>query len=149
MQFNHNDEQQGLTVDDTAKAYLHEAARWGKFISIFGIVVSCLALLFAILLPFTPIGAIYGGIGAPLFAISFIYILLILACMYPYIALLRFSIKVKEAILLDNNDVLNSSFRFLKNHFKSIGIIIIVMISIYVLLFLFLLVMGGVAALAS
>ncbi len=149
MQFNHNDEQQGLTVDDVSKAYLLEAARWGKFISIFGIVICGLMLMIGLSFTFSGMGALYASMGVPPALVGIFYLLFAAVYLYPFIALLRFSTKVKEAILLNNSEMLPTSFRFLKNHFKSIGILIIVMISIYVLLFLFLVVMGGVAALAS
>jgi len=149
MQFDHSDQQPGLLIDDTAKAYLQETARWGKFLSIFGIIVSAIMLMAGLAFTFTGIGAIYSSMGIPSALIGILYLLFAAVYLYPFIALLRFSTTVKEALVLNDNTTLNTSFRFLKNHFKSIGIIIIVMIAIYVLLFLFLLVMGGVAALSS
>lgn len=98
---------------------------------------------------FTGIGAVYSSMGISSTLIGIFYLLFTAVYLYPFIALLRFSNKVKEALVLNDNTTLSTSFRFLKNHFKSIGIIIIVMISIYVLLFLFLIVMGGVVALSS
>lgn len=149
MQFDHNDPQPGLTVDDAGKAYLQEAARWGKFISIFGIVISGLMIMLGLLITLTGAAFSYSSMGVPSAIMGIIYIVVSLAYLYPFIALLRFSIKVKEGIIMNNNDILNSSFRFLKNHFKSIGILIIVMIFVYALLIVFLVVMGGVAAMAS
>lgn len=149
MQFDHSDPQPGLTIDDIAKAYLQEAARWGKFISIFGIVICGLMLMLGLAFTFSGVGAIYASMGVPPALIGIFYLLFTAIYLYPCVALLRFSTKVKEAILLNNDDILHSSFRFLKNHFKSIGILIIVMISIYVLLLLFLIIMGGVASMAS
>lgn len=149
MQFDHNDPQPGLTIDDTAKAYLQEAARWGKFIAIFGIVICGLMLMAAVAMLLAGSVSAYNSLGVSPIMLGLIYLISGLAYLYPCIALLRFSAKVKEAVSSNNNDVLRSSFRFLKNHFKSIGILIIVMIFIYALLFLFLIVMGGVAAMAS
>lgn len=149
MQFNHNDEPTGLLIDDTAKAYLQEAARWGKFISIFGIVICGLMLMGGLFFALTGFAGAYSSMGFPTTILGGIYIVGALVYLYPFIALLRFSIRVKEAILRSDNTVLHTSFRFLKNHFKSIGILIIVMIFLYALMFLFLIVMGGVAALAS
>lgn len=149
MQFDHSDQQPGLLIDDTAKTYLQETARWGKFLSIFGIIISALMLMGGLAFIFTGVGAVYSAAGVSPTLIGIIYISFTAVYLYPFIALLRFSTKVKEAIVLNDNTTLSTSFRFLKNHFKSIGIIIIVMIAIYVLLFLFLLVMGGVAALST
>ena len=149
MQFDHSNPQPGLLIDDSAKAYLLEAGRWGKFLSIFGIIISALMLMLGLAFIFTGIGAVYSAVGVSPTLIGIIYISFTAVYLYPFIALLRFSTKVKEALVLNDNTALSTSFRFLKNHFKSIGIIIIVMIAIYVLLFLFLLVMGGVAALSS
>lgn len=149
MQFNHNDEPTGLPVDDTAKAYLLEAGRWGKFISIFGIVMCGLMVMGGLFFALTGFAGAYSSMGFPTTILGVIYMVGALIYLYPFIALLRFSIRVKEAIVRNDGTVLHSSFRFLKNHFKSIGVLIIVMIFLYALMFLFLVVMGGVAALSS
>lgn len=149
MQFDHSDPQPGLTVDDTAKAYLQEAARWGKFISIFGIVICGLMIMGGLFMTVAGAALSYSSLGIAPGIVGILYIIFSLIYLYPCIALLRFSVRVKEAIIMNNSDVLNSSFRFLKNHFKSIGIMLIVMIFLYALLFLFLIVMGGVAAFSS
>lgn len=151
MQFDHSDPQPGLLIDDSAKAYLLEAGRWGKFISIFGIVICSLMILGAMsfMLMGSATAAAFAMIGISPAAIGMIYIIVALVYLYPCLALLRFSTNIKNAVMRQDGMVLQQSFRSLKNHFKSIGILIIVMIFIYALLFLFLLVMGGVAALSS
>lgn len=149
MQFDHSDPQPGLTVDDTAKAYLQEAARWGKFIAIFGIVISGLMMMLGLLMAVAGATLSYSSLGIAPGFVGILYIIFSLIYLYPCIALLRFSVKVKEAIILNNNEVLNSSFRFLNNHFKSIGILVIVTIFVYVLIIIFAVIVGGVAALSS
>ncbi|MBZ0100057.1 MAG: hypothetical protein K8F30_13310 [Taibaiella sp.] len=151
MQFNHSDEKPALLVDETAGAYLQEAARWGKFISIFGIIICGLMIIggLSFILVGSTTAAMFAAMGISPLTIGMMYVLGGLVYLYPFIALLRFSIKVKHAIAQENSAVLQQSFRFLKNHFKSIGILIIVMIFIYALMFLFLLVAGGVAAVSS
>lgn len=151
MQFDHSDEKPGLVVDDTAKAYLGETARWGKFIAIFGIVICGLLILgglaFTLLNSVTAAG--FAAMGISPLVVSLVYIIGAVICLFPCIALLRFSSNVKIAIIQENSTVLHESFRFLKNYFKGIGILVIIMISIYALMFLFLIVLGGVAALYS
>ena len=151
MQFDHSEEKPGLHIDETAKAYLLEAARWAKFIAIFGIVICGIMLMGGLF--FMMMGSVaagmYAAAGLSPFVLGVIYIACALIYIYPAIALLRFSIRVKEALLLGNNDVLNNSFRFLKNHFKSIGILIIITIFVYALLFLFIIVVGGVALMSA
>lgn len=148
--FNHSEEQQQLHVDETAKAYLLEAARWAKFISIFGIVVFGLMIMGGVSIML--MGSVIAGaiaMGVSPFTIGFIYIVMSLVYLYPMIALLRFSTRIKMAIVTENHTVLHEAFRFLKNHFKSIGILIIVMIFLYALVILFFIVMSGTALLAS
>lgn len=152
MYFNHGEENNtGLTVNETVKAYLLEGARWGKFIAIFGIVIAGLMLLggLAVMMAGGAAVAMAGGPAiAPVF-LGVIYIAFSLVYLYPMIALLRYSTKIKEAVNTNNGDVLIQASRFLKNHLKSIGIIIIVMIIGYILFFLFFIVMIGTAAIAQ
>jgi hypothetical protein len=138
-----------LGVDELGKAYMHEIARWAKFLAIIGFIFSgllCLGLIFLIFgasAISAQLGAAYGmsyGVG-----MFFFYILIILIFLYPSITLLRFANRVKPALQTANTDLFNEALKNLKNTFKFMGIYMIVMLGIYGLIIIFAVIAAAVA----
>lgn len=123
--------------------YLREVAKWARFLSIVGLIgigLSVIAYIFlGVTLSAAPLAlddnnaakgmaGVTGLMFIPGVIIMLIYIL-------PIWWLYQFSTKLGEAINFKNSQVLETSFQFLKKHYKFIGILVVVMLALYILLF--------------
>ena len=135
-------------INNIAKDYLRETAKWANFLAIMGFIgigFMVLAALFA--------GALFsalpsdGGVANVMSggAITIIYLILALLYFFPVYYLYKFATNMKAALSRNNEDVLTEAFLNLKSHYKFMGIFTIVILSIYALFFLFALI-GGLAA---
>ncbi|MCX2742198.1 DUF5362 family protein [Pontibacter anaerobius] len=138
---------QHVSINPPSAGYLQEIAKWGKFLAIVGFVMigfMVVAGLFAgaamgsLFFPQESVGGAAGIIGGGFFA--FFYLLFALLYFFPVLYLYRFSGKMQDALRLQNEELLTTSFANLKSLFKFVGILTIVMLSFYVLglLFMFL-----------
>lgn len=125
-----------LRVEETAKEHLKTAAKWAKFLAIFGFVMIGICIL--IMFVAAVIGTTAANIGVFLLYIAG-------ACIYaiPLYYLYDFALKAQEALHSSNSDTLTDSLDRLKSVFKFYGIITIIMISLYVIIILFALIFGG------
>ena len=134
-----------LGVDEEAKSYMLEAARWGKFLAIIGFIGLALMLLgFLFLGDYMSAyssGANLGPTGRMIYGIIVVAI-----CFYPVYALLKFSNLIKPALLTSNQQMFNTAFRYLKGMFKYYGILMIIMLGLYALMIIFALVVGVTAS---
>lgn len=142
--FNHDDEQIfKLEVDDTAKAYMLEGARWGKFIAIVGfILIGIFIIIFASLM--VTMSSVFSGMDSmpgnrmPFSPVMlfFIYIIIALLGIYPTFSLFKYSQKVKSSINTMNAVDFNTAFRHLRNLLKFYGIMMIVGLAFYGIIFI-------------
>jgi predicted PurR-regulated permease PerM len=128
-------------IDETAKTYLLEAARWGRFLSIVGFVlIAFMALGFVALIANASdvaesLGAAYGigfGLGTLLFWGAMVALVF-----YLNWSLYKFSANVRSSLPSMNQELFNEGLRYLKNMFKVWGICMIVVLSIYGIIILF------------
>ncbi len=124
----------GLNVDDTTKLYISDSVRWAKFIAI---IFSILLVLFSGLIVFINYVylPVYMGTGQQMSFASVVFIIafIFLFNFFPVYYITRFCILVKKSVVTNNQFLFNKSMKYLKNHFKSIGIVTIVFIALYVL----------------
>src|SRR6185437_11613645 len=122
-----------IEVDEIAKSYMLETARWAKFLAILGFIGIGLLFLSSIILFIViivngnafdlsnnsqiGIEALVYVIGAPLY-------------FYPVFALYKFSRLIKTAIATSNKQLFDKAFKFLKGLFKYMGIIAIINIAL-------------------
>lgn len=127
-----HEEESQIKLDDHGKYFIMGASRWMKFFAIFLIIMLSLLLLFTLMMgaAMTQMASVYGAQGAS-FGIGTI-IFAILLYVYPIYALLKFANTSKQAFRLNDSDLFNNSFRYLKGFFQYMGILIIVFIGIYV-----------------
>ena len=146
----------GLHVDDIAKSYLAETAKWGKFLAIVGFITVGLMVIAAIgMLIFgtalssapgmeaTPFAAFGGGL------FGLFYLLFAAFYFFPSLYLYRFSDRTKRALATNDTPVLTNALGNLKSLYKFIGITTAVFVGLYALGLVFMLVGGGIAALAG
>lgn len=132
------DEQQifGLTVDETAKSYLYNTARWAKFLGIiYFIMTGIVATLFPVLV-FETNSYNFMPDDGKLIMVLVVVAFTIGLNFYPLFALIRFSAKIKPALQTDSQQLFHAGLRTMKNMFKYIGILTIVFISLYGVMFL-------------
>lgn len=120
-----NPNPQELRLNNYAKNFLRETARWAKFISIVGFVMIVLLAGFSILSMLigmrsssaldSTFSASYAGGGI----VGFIFILLILAIyFFPILYLYKFSKNMNRALELEDEITLTKGFEYLKSHYK-------------------------------
>lgn len=125
-----------LQVDQQAHGYLSETARWGRFLSIIGLILCALFVIFSFFA-----GAIMSTVGSQfsgMFAmggafLTVIYLLIALLYFFPCLYLYRFSTKLKMALISYDQTLLNTSLRNLKACFRYIGILTLIIICFYAL----------------
>jgi len=131
-----------LRVSNDAKGFLKEAARWAQFLSIIGFVMIGLVLIVT-LISFA-IGAesassldgafsisVGGGLGGVLGLI-----ILLIIYFFPILYMYNFSVNIKKALQIDDEDALTKGFEYLKSHYKYVGILTIILMSIWLIFFL-------------
>jgi hypothetical protein len=126
-------------IDETAKGYLLETARWAKFLSIVGFVIMALLVLAGIFFTaYLGVGSFGGALGGGLPAGLLIGVYLVLAMLYffPTFYLFRFSSGIKPAILSADQAQFNSALSNLRNAFRFIGVLMLVLLGFYALIFL-------------
>lgn len=128
-------------LDDISQGYLLQTVRWTKFIAIIGFIITGLALIITFFGGIsTMMNTEYGvassigyGIGSLLMAILYFY---------PAYCLYQFSRYMKSGLYYEDKLQVMTAFRFQRNLYCYLGIMLIIIICIYAALIMF----GGVLA---
>jgi hypothetical protein len=132
-----------LQIDHNATAYLKEAARWAKFLSIVGFVFCGLMIIIGIFAGsiFTfifsrmnPEG--FGGAGVGVF-FTVIYILLAALNFFPCLYTYNFATKAQTALRNNDQEQLNLSLKNLKSLYRFLGILMIIVLGFYAIAIVF------------
>jgi hypothetical protein len=130
-----------LSIDHESSSYLTETARWAKFLAIVGFVTCGLlavASFFIGSLLARSASTTYGSEGAGAIAgagglITAVYLAIAVLYFFPCLFLYQFSVRLKAA-LIDNDQVkLNQSLKSQKSLFKFVGILTIIALGFYAL----------------
>jgi len=128
-------------LNDQAVAHLNETRKWTMFMSILGLVFLAIMFIgmFAMNALMSGVLGMYGmsdtqGSSA-MPGVIMIVVLLVFMVIYffPIYYLLQFSLQSKKAIETRDSQTLQNALRYLKMHYKYIGILMIIFISIYLL----------------
>jgi len=126
------------TLSDSAMFYLSEARKWAKFISIIGFIGIGMMILAGLLMGFM-MDAITSmspqPVPFPSGVFTFFYIVMAVIYFFPVYYLYKFSEDMKRALELGQEEQLTSAFRWLKSHYKFIGILMIILIAFSILAF--------------
>ena len=131
-----------LQLNDSAKGFLKETAKWTYFLSILGFIGIGLIVLLALFAGalFAFIGNLIqethnlGWVGGSF--ISVIYLIIAAIYFFPIYYLYNFSSKLKIALKNNDSAILANSFENLKSHYKYIGIASLIILSFYALILL-------------
>jgi uncharacterized membrane protein len=130
-----------LVLEIQAEAYLRETRKWTKFFAILGFIFIGLMVLMSI---GTFVAGSIGGLSSmPLAGFGFFYLIMIGVYFFPIYYLLQFSNKAKEALMSRSSQALTEAMKFLKSHYKFVGIMTIVMMALYPIMMIVMISIGG------
>jgi Ca2+/Na+ antiporter len=120
-----------IFLSENSANYLTIIAKWTYFLSILGFIGIGIFILaaFAMMsfMPDIPNSPLNGSIlGIMYLAMAVFYFL-------PVLYLYKFSVKIRKGINADDQDHVEEALKYLKSHFKFIGILTIIMIGLYIL----------------
>jgi len=129
-----------LQLNEAAKGFLKETAKWAYFLSILGYIGIGFIVLMAIFAGaiFAFIGNLnremnsFGAIGGSF--ISGFYLLLAFLYFFPIYYLNKFASNIKIALKSNDSKLLATSFEYLKSHYKFIGILSLIILSLYAII---------------
>lgn len=134
-----------LSIDPITKEHLGEAAKWGRFLAIVGMVLLVILILAGVYLSTVLPGQMSQqseGLGyrtnpLPGFGIGMAigYLLMAMIFFFPLMYLLRFANKTRNALVANDQQMINSAFQNLKICFRYVGIVVIILLVLYALLF--------------
>lgn len=130
-----------LSLNTSIKSFLKEIAKWANFLSIIGFIGIAFIVVFAVFFMMFGFGSSvmssrFGG-GFMGVGIAVFYLLIGLLYFMPVFYLNRFASNMKTALNTNDDRTLTDAFRYLKSHYKFIGIFTLVILGFYVLIFLF------------
>lgn len=131
-----------LQLNESAKGFLKEAAKWAYFLSILGYIGIGFLVLIAIFAGsiFTKMGSMASGMGGLAgmgWLVSAMYIIMAVIYFFPIYYLNNFAAKAKLALQTNDSETLATSFEYLKSHYKFFGIISLIIVCLYALIILF------------
>jgi hypothetical protein len=130
-----------LQLDQSAKDFLKETAKWAYFLSILGFVGIGLMMLIAVFAGtfFAAMGTAIPGASAmgSSFGVVMGIVYFIIAAIYffPVYYLFKFASNAKKAFRDNDTEALTSSLGYLKSHYKFIGIFMLAILVLYGLIF--------------
>ncbi len=136
-----------LLIDSVSQVHLKETAMWAKFLAIAGFIISIIIAIGAVFagtmfnklttgMPGgSKVGLMTGGV------IMVMYLLIAAVAFFMSLFLFRFGVKMKVALITNDQESLNLSFQNLKVYYRFAGIITIIYLVILLLALL-----GGIIA---
>lgn len=132
-----------LQLDQTAKDFLKETAKWAYFLSILGFIGIGFMVLIGIFAGtiFSTFGNAMGGMGGfgGTFGalMGFFYVFIAAVYFFPVYYLNKFATNAKRAFRDNDSEALSNSLGYLKSHYKFIGILMLAILALYGLIFVF------------
>ena len=148
MEIENNLLENELLIDSVSQVHLKETAMWAKFLAIAGFIISILIAIGAVFAGtmFNKLAAgMPGGSKAGMMTggvIMLMYLLIAAVAFFMSLFLFRFGVKMKVALITNDQESLNLSFQNLKVYYRFAGIITI----IYLVILLLALLGGMIAA---
>ncbi len=139
-----------MEINTSAKYTFISAAKWAKFISIYGFICCGICALFALLLIIAgfsmPPFDVFSGIST--FLMGVFYLIVAVIPLFPSIFLMRFAKKIKKALEIEDSEMFAKGVDGLDSYFKFTGVLYIISIVFIFMIMLFGIV-AGVAAMSA
>jgi hypothetical protein len=132
-----------LQLDQSAKDFLKETAKWAYFLSILGFIAIVFLVVIAIfagtfLAAMGNLNPAMGAMGNSVgFIMGIVYFLIAVLYFFPVFYLFKFATNTKAAFRDNDSEALTASFSYLKSHYKFIGVTTLVVLGFYVLMLVF------------
>lgn len=127
-----------LSINEGSQANLLAAAKWGKFLAIVGFIFCGLMIIGALGIY---ISGNSGNSALRYYShteyLAAVYFVLGILLFFPCLYLNRFSVKMQQALRLQNQESMDKAFVNLKAMFKFYGILTIVILGFYALVLIF------------
>ena len=120
-----------IEFNNLTVSHLNETRKWTLFFSILGFIFMGLCL---IIVPIILITSKISNSSFPTWATTLPLIFLSLIYFFPVYYLFKFSVHSKKAIDTSDSHCLEVSFKFLKLHYRFMGIFTIAIIILYIIL---------------
>lgn len=141
MEEQSNFENFDLKLNESAKDFLNETAKWAYVLSILGYIGIGFIVLVGLFA-----GTVFGLMGRSnmMFAnsgsffanfITILYFVMALVYFFPIYYLNKFASTAKSALRDNDSEALTTSFGYLKSHYRYIGIMMVIVFSIYLFMF--------------
>ncbi len=137
-----------LHLEQSAKDFLKETAKWAYFLSIIGFIGIGFLIIAAIFAGtiFSTLGNTIpgmGGMGGSFgLMIAILYIVLAAIYFFPVYYLNKFATNAKRAFRENDSEALTNSFEYLKSHYKFVGIFTLSIMIVYGLILVFAVIAG-------
>ncbi|TDW47192.1 hypothetical protein EV144_105210 [Flavobacterium sp. 270] len=129
-----------LQLNQTAKDFLKETAKWAYFLSILGFILIGFLVIIAVFAGtfLASMGSIVpgmGGMGGSFgLVMGILYFGIAALYFFPVYYLFKFASNTKAAFRDNDSEALTNSLGYLKSHYKFIGIMTVVILGFYVLM---------------
>jgi protein-S-isoprenylcysteine O-methyltransferase Ste14 len=126
------------TLSDSALFYLAEIRKWAKFIAIMGFILSGLMVLLGFMMGFFLQMAAeftHQPLPFPTGFLTVFYFVMAVIYFFPMYFLYKFSEDMRFALQTGQEEQLTGAFRWLRSHYKYIGILLIISLGLMVLSF--------------
>lgn len=129
-----------LQLNQTAKDFLKETAKWAYFLSILGFILIGFLVIIAVFAGtfLASMGSIVpgmGGMGGSFgLVMGILYFGIAALYFFPVYYLFKFASNTKVAFRDNDSEALTNSLGYLKSHYKFIGIMTVVILGFYVLM---------------
>lgn len=128
-----------IEIDKEGLKHLAETRKWSMFLSILGFIFLGLILIITIFM--IGVGNTISGLGYP--PLALVPLLLIgLIYYFPIYYLFQFSNYSKQALKNKDSELLSKALRYLKLHYRFMGIVAIIMLSLYLIFFITVIISG-------
>ncbi len=131
-----------MELNQEAKEFLNEAAKWATILSIIGFITIGLMVIMSFSIGSILANMPNSNLGVSTQMLSMFYLILAGVFFIPVYLLFQFGVKTKMAIANNDTDMLTFGLKKLKSHYKFIGIVMIIIFGMNILMLL----IGGLAA---
>jgi len=129
-----------IEMDNEGLKQLAETRKWSTFLSILGFVFLGLILIITVIM--IAFGNTNSGFGSP--SLALIPLLLIgLIYFFSIYYLYQFFYNSKQALNNKDSELLSKALRYLKMHYRFMGILAIIMLSLYLIFFIIVIISGN------
>lgn len=131
-----------LIFTEEIRSYMYDAARWARFLSIVGFVISALMVMAAFSMgAIISSGLLNNSVYGPLAqiggsALTIVFLFYTLLIFVPSFLLYKYAANSIQGILYMDQSAITESFKKMKSFFRFYGILFLIVMGLYIISFL-------------